>query len=77
MDICFKDVVSDIFEDELEEEAIVPVDKAALTAIRGAYKEADAKAKAKVKEILGNYSGKLANEMKPSDVAKIMEILDI
>ena len=72
-----EDIVSDIFEDELEEEAIVPVDKAALTAIRGAYKEADAKAKAKVKEILGNYGGKLANEMKPSDVNKMMEILDI
>lgn len=67
----------DIFEDELEDEAIAPVDKAALTAIRGAYKEADAKAKAEVKEILGNYGGKLANEMRPSDVNKIIEILDI
>jgi hypothetical protein len=72
-----EDIVSDIFEDELEEEAIVPVDKAALTVIRGAYKEADAKAKAKVKEILGNYGGKLATEMKPSDVNKIIEILGI
>ena len=70
-------IESDIFGDELEEEAIAPVDKAALTAIRGAYKEADAKAKAEVKEILGNYGGKLANEMKPSDVNKIIEILDI
>ena len=70
-------IESDIFGDELEEEAIAPVDKAALTAIRGAYKEADAKAKAEVKEILGNYGGKLANEMKPSDVNKIIKILDI
>ena len=70
-------IEGDIFGDELEEEAIAPVDKAALTAIRGAYKEADAKAKAEVKEILGNYGGKLANEMRPSDVNKIIEILDI
>ena len=70
-------IESDIFGDELEEEAIAPVDKASLTAIRGAYKEADAKAKAEVKEILGNYGGKLANEMKPSDVNKIIKILDI
>lgn len=72
-----EEITSDTFEDELEEETVVPVDKAALTAIRGAYKDADAKAKASVKEILGNYGGKLANEMRPSDVAKIMEILDI
>jgi hypothetical protein len=70
-------IEGDIFGDELEEEAIAPVDKAALTAIRGAYKEADAKAKAEVKEILGNYGGKLATEMRPSDVNKIIEILDI
>lgn len=72
-----EEITSDTFEDELEEETVAPVDKAALTTIRGAYKDADAKAKASVKEILGNYGGKLANEMKPSDVAKIMEILDI
>lgn len=71
------EIGTDIFGDEAEEEAIAPVDKAALTVIRGAYKEADAKAKAEVKEILGNYGGKLANEMRPSDVNKIMEILDI
>ena len=74
-----EDVIEDIFEDELdgEDEAIEPVDKAALTAIRAAFKEADAKAKAEVKTILGNYGGKLANEMRPSDVNKIIEILDI
>lgn len=71
-------IVSDIFGDELEEEeAIAPVDKSALTAIRGAYKEADAKVKAKVKDILAGYNGKLANEMRPSDVNKIIKILDI
>ena len=72
-----EEIESDIFGDELDEEAIAPVDKAALTAIRGAFKEADAETKAEVKVILGNYGGKLANEMKPSDVNKIMEILDI
>ena len=77
IDDIAEEIISDIFEDELEEEAIAPVDKTALTAIRGAYKEADAKAKAEVKEILGNYGGKLANEMRPSDVNKIIEILDI
>jgi hypothetical protein len=71
------DLDEDIADDIAEEEAVAPVDKAALTAIRGAYKEADAKAKAEVKEILGNYGGKLANEMRPSDVNKIIEILDI
>ena len=71
------DIVNDIFEDAIEEEAIVPVDKDTLSAIRAAYKEADAGAKAKIKTILGNYGGKLATEMKPSDVAAIHKILDI
>ena len=71
------DIVSDIFEDAIEEEAIVPIDKDTLSAIRAAYKEADAKAKAEIKTILGNYGGKLATEMKPSDVAAIQKILDI
>lgn len=70
-------IEGDIFGDELEEEAIAPVDKAALSAIRTAYKGADQGAKDKVKIILGAYNGKLANEMRPSDVNKIMEILDI
>ena len=70
-------IEGDIFEDELEEEAIAPVDKASLTAIRGAYKEADAETKAKVKTVLADYGNKLANEMRPSDVNKIIEILDI
>lgn len=72
-----EEIVSDIFDDEIEEEAIAPVDKAALTAIRSAFKGADAETKAEVKVILGAYNGKLANEMRPSDVNKIMEILDI
>ena len=74
-----EDVIEDIFEDELdgEDESIVPVDKDTLAEIRANFKTADASAKAEIKTILGNYGGKLANEMKPSDVNKIKEILDI
>lgn len=76
-----EDIIDDIFEDEVEEvveeEAIAPVDKADLTEIRAAFKGADAETKAKVKVVLGNYGGKLANEMRPSDVAEIKKILDI
>jgi hypothetical protein len=74
-----EEIENDIFKDELDgdDEAIAPVDKAALTAIRGAYKNGSPEAKANVKEILSNYGGKLANEMRPSDVTKIKEILDI
>ena len=64
-------------EDITEEEAIAPVNKATLSAIRAAFKEADTETKAQVKTILADYGNKLANEMRPSDVAKIMEILDI
>lgn len=60
-----------------EEETAIPVDKDILTAIRAAYKVADDDKKAEVKVILGNYGGKLATEMKPSDVKSIQKILDI
>jgi hypothetical protein len=70
-------IVGDIFGDELEEETVAPVDKDTLAEIRANFKTADAKAKAEIKTILGNYGGKLADEMKPSDVAKIKEILEI
>ena len=71
--------IDDIFEEEAEdEEEIVPVDKDVLTEIRNAFKAStDAKVKAKVKEVLGNYGGKLATEMRPSDVERIRDILDI
>ena len=72
-----EDIVSETFEDEGEDEAIAPVDKTDLAEIRAAYKDANPKAKAGVKDILGNYNGKLANEMRPSDVEKIKEILGI
>lgn len=74
-----EDIVNDIFEEELEgeDEAIEPVDKDTLAEIRSNFKTADASAKAEIKTILGNYGGKLASEMKPSDVAAIKKILDI
>ena len=74
-----KGIIDDIFEDELEgeDEAVAPVDKDTLAEIRANFKTANASAKAEIKTILGNYGGKLANEMRPSDVTKIKEILDI
>ena len=71
-------IVEDIFdeaEDEIAEDVVAPVDKDVLTAIRAAFKAADADTKAEVKTILANYGGKLANEMKPSDVKNIQKIL--
>lgn len=72
-------IESDIFDEDIDgtDEAIAPVDKDTLTEIRAAFKEAGTKAKAEIKTILGNYGGKLATEMKPSDVNKIKKILDI
>lgn len=71
------EIGTDIFGDEGEDEAIAPVDKDDLAEIRAAFKGADPEAKAKVKTILGNYGGKLASEMRPSDVVAIKKILDI
>jgi hypothetical protein len=65
----------DIFAEEAED--IVPVENETLTAIRAAFKAADADTKAEVKVVLGNYGGKLANEMRPSDVKKIEAILGL
>ena len=66
--------IKDIFADEEEP---TPVDKATLDAIRASYKSADADIKAEVRVVLSNYNGKLASEMKPSDVEKIKKILGI
>ena len=71
-----EEVIENIFEDEIEE-AVAPVDKNDLAEIRAAFKSADAEAKSEVKTILGNYGGKLASEMKPSDVVAIQKILGI
>ena len=73
----------DLFEETLEEmglledEVALPVDKDVLTAIRAAFKTADANVKSNVKTVLVNYNGKLATEMKPSDVKKIKDYLGI
>lgn len=64
-------------ESSSAEEEPVPVDKETLTSIRSSFKSADADTKAQVKVVLGNYNGKLASEMRPSDVEKIKEILGI
>ena len=62
-------------ENEIDENVVAPVDKDVLAEIRAAFKAADAGTKAEVKTILENYGGKLANEMKPSDVKNIQKIL--
>ena len=79
MDIV-DDVTEDIEEDifnEVEEETATPVDSAVLNTIRAAFKAAEPDIKAEVKTVLSNYGGKLATEMKPSDVTKIQKILKI
>ncbi len=74
-----EDDVEDIIEEEVEDEdAVITLDDARLKAIRVAYKNADAGAKAKVKTYLAHYEGnKLCAEMKASDVNAIEEILGL
>ena len=70
----------DLFDEEetlQEEEAVVPVDKETLTEIRSNFKSADADTKSQVKSVLSDYNGKLASEMRPSEVKKIKKILGI
>ena len=70
----------DIFDEEetlQEEEAVTPVDKEVLSAIRAGFKSSDADTKSSVRTILANYNGKLSSEMRPSDVERIKEILGI
>lgn len=68
--------VEDIIEEEIED--VITLDDARLKAIRVAYKNADASAKAKVKTYLAHYEGsKLCTEMKASDVDAIEEILGL
>jgi hypothetical protein len=71
------DIVGEDFGDDTEEESVIAVDKDVLTAIRAAFKAADEATKDKVRVVLGNYGGKLATEMKPSDVKSIQKILGI
>ena len=69
----------DIFEEEpvVEEPKIIKLSEARLTAIRKAFREADADAKKKVKEHLVNYDNKLSAEMAEGDVIAIETILQI
>ena len=69
----------DIFDEDTvqEKEPIVPVDEGDLSAIRSAFKTADADTKAKVRTVLSDYNGKLSSEMRSSDVERIKSILGI
>lgn len=71
--------IDDIFpEEETEDEdAMITLDADRLTAIRNAFKGADASAKAKVKTHLTAYGNKLADTMAQSDVNAIEEILGL
>jgi hypothetical protein len=70
----------DIFDEEeetVDEDAMITLDADRLTAIRNAFKGADASAKAKVKKHLAEYGNKLSDTMKTSDVLAIEEILGL
>lgn len=71
--------IDDIFSEEetVDEDAMITLDADRLTAIRNAFKGADASAKAKVKTHLTAYGNKLADTMKQSDVNAIEEILGL
>ena len=71
--------IDDIFEEEetVEEDETITLDADRLTAIRNAFRGADASAKAKVKTHLSAYGGKLTDTMKASDVNAIEEILGL
>jgi len=70
--------IDDIFDEETEDEdAMITLDADRLTAIRNAFKGADASAKAKVKTHLTAYGNKLADTMAKSDVNAIEEILGL
>ena len=71
--------IEDIFSDEEaeDEDAMITLDADRLTAIRNAFKGADASAKAKVKTHLTAYGNKLADTMAQSDVLSIEEILGL
>lgn len=69
----------DIFSEEetVEEDEVITLDADRLTAIRNAFKGADASAKAKVKTHLVEYGNKLSDTMKTSDINAIEEILGL
>jgi hypothetical protein len=71
--------IDDIFSEEetVDEDAMITLDADRLTAIRNAFKGADASAKAKVKTHLTAYGNKLSDSMLQSDVLAIEEILGL
>ena len=71
------DMPFDIDETEEEEDTIITLDTARLTAIRNAFKGADTTKKAAVKAHLVEYGNKLSDTMKTSDVNAIEEILGL
>ena len=70
--------IDDIFAgDEAEEDEMITLDGERLTAIRNAFKSAEASAKTKVKAHLVAYGGKLTDTMMQSDVLAIEEALGL
>ena len=67
------DEITDVFE----EDEMITLDANRLTAIRTAFKNADANAKAEVKKHLVEYGNKLSDTMKTSDVDAIESILGL
>jgi hypothetical protein len=71
------DIPFDIDESFEEDDAMITLDADRLAAIRSTFKAADAGTKAKVKEHLVNYNGKLSDTMMASDVGAIEKILGL
>lgn len=69
--------IDDIFEEETAEDEMITLDADRLTAIRNAFKGADASAKAKVKTHLAAYNNKLSDTMSKSDVDAIESVLGL
>lgn len=70
--------IDDIFEEEpVEVDEMITLDDDRLTAIRNAFKGADASVKAKVKAHLAAYGNKLSDTMSRSDVDAIESVLGL
>ena len=64
-------------EETVDEDPIITLDAGRLSAIRNAFKVADAGTKVKVKEHLVSYGNKLSDTMKQSDIDAIESILGL
>jgi hypothetical protein len=71
------DEPEDIFEEEVDEDAMITLEEDRANAIRDAFRAANATTKAAVKKHLVEYGGKMADTMKTSDVNAIEEILGL